>query len=159
MEYRVQNQSWLLCGMHGLFRFTCAARRRGDNAAFNLAQILLHFDSMSADVLRKIRKKADVRALFAKLWTNKRLSLILFLGFVLLMYVLFNNQGVIERMRLEHEKKEMLLKIQTAEQEQKQLQEQSKALEGDKKAVEKVAREKYGMVREGEKVYRVAPKK
>ena len=114
---------------------------------------------MSADVLRKIRKKADVRALFSKLWTNKRLSLILFLGFALLLYVLFNNQGVIERMRLEHQKKEMLLKIQRAEQEQKQLQEQSKALEGDKKAVEKVAREKYGMVREGEKVYRVAPKK
>ena len=60
---------------------------------------------------------------------------------------------------MEDEKKEMLLKIERAEQEQKQLQEQSKALEGDKKAVEKVAREKYGMVREGEKVYRVAPKK
>ena len=53
----------------------------------------------------------------------------------------------------------MLQKIQQAEQEQKQLQDQSKALDGDKKAVEKVAREKYGMVREGEKVYRVAPKK
>jgi cell division protein FtsB len=114
---------------------------------------------MGADVLRKIKKKADVLALVAKLWSNRRLSLVLFLGFVLLLYVLFNNQGVIERMRLEHEKKEMLLKIQRAEEEQKQLQEQSKALEGDKKAVEKVAREKYGMVREGEKVYRVAPKK
>ena len=114
---------------------------------------------MSADVLRKIRKKADLRALFSRLWTNKRLSLILFFGVALLLYVLFNNQGVIERMRLERQKKEMLLKIQRAEQEQKQLQEQSKALEGDKKAVEKVAREKYGMVREGEKVYRVVPKK
>ncbi|MGA9407538.1 MAG: septum formation initiator family protein [Bacteroidota bacterium] len=72
---------------------------------------------------------------------------------------MFNNQGVVQRIRLEREKKEMLQKIQQAEQEQKQLEDQSKALDGDKKAVEKVAREKYGMVREGEKVYRVAPKK
>ncbi len=80
-------------------------------------------------------------------------------AFVILLYVLFNNQGVVQRVRLERQKKEMLQKIQQAEEEQKQLQDQSKALDGDKKAVEKVAREKYGMVREGEKVYRVAPKK
>ncbi len=80
-------------------------------------------------------------------------------AFIILLYVLFNNQGVLQRIRLERQKKEMLQKIQQAEEEQKQLQDQSKALDGDKKAVEKVAREKYGMVREGEKVYRVAPKK
>ena len=34
-------------------------------------------------------------------------------------------------------------------------QSQSKALDGDKKEIEKVARERYGMVREGEKVYKV----
>ena len=109
--------------------------------------------------LERIRKMADVRALLTKLRTNKRLSLILVLGFALLVYVLFNSQGVLQRIRLEREKKEMIEKIQRAEEEQKQLQEQSKALEGDKKAIEKVAREKYGMVREGEKVYRVVPKK
>ena len=80
-------------------------------------------------------------------------------AFIILLYVLFNNQGVLQRIRLERQKKEMLQKIQQAEEEQKHLQDQSKALDGDKKAVEKVAREKYGMVREGEKVYRVAPKK
>ena len=114
---------------------------------------------MSADVSRKLRLKLDLGALASKLWTNKRLSLLLVVALTLLLYVLFNNQGVIQRLRLEQEKKEMQIKIQRAEQEQKQLQEQSKALDGDKKAVEKVAREKYGMVREGEKVYRVAPKK
>jgi len=100
-----------------------------------------------------------VRSLFSRVWSNKKLSAILAGAFVILLYVLFNNQGVLQRVRLEREKKEMLQKIGKAEQEQKQLQDQSKALDGDKKAVEKVAREKYGMVREGEKVYRVAPKK
>ena len=114
---------------------------------------------MSADFLRRIKKKADVRSLFSRLWSNKKLSAILAAAFVILLYVLFNNQGIVQRVRLERQKKEMLQKIQQAEQEQKQLQDQSKALDGDKKAIEKVAREKYGMVREGEKVYRVAPKK
>ena len=100
-----------------------------------------------------------MRSLFSRVWSYKKLSAILAGAFVILLYVLFNNQGVLQRVRLEREKKEMLQKIGKAEQEQKQLQDQSKALDGDKKAVEKVAREKYGMVREGEKVYRVAPKK
>lgn len=49
----------------------------------------------------------------------------------------------------------MIEKVRQSEEETKQLQAQVKALEGDKKTIEKVAREKYGMVREGEKVYRV----
>ena len=114
---------------------------------------------MQMNVLKKFWKKLELRSMFAKLWANKKLSALLAVALILLMYVLFNNSGVIQRMRLEKEKKEMQQKIQQAEQEQRQLQEQSKALEGDKKAVEKVAREKYGMVREGEKVYKVAPKK
>ena len=114
---------------------------------------------MNGNFLKKIRKKLGIKALLADLWANKKLSAFLAVAFVVLLYVFFNNQGVVQRIKLEREKKELLQKIQTLEKEQKQLQEQSKALEGDKKAIEKVAREKYGMVREGEKVYRVAPKK
>ncbi len=114
---------------------------------------------MAVHVLKKFGKKLDLSGMLAKLWSNKKLSAVVAAAFVILLYVLFNSQGVIHRMKLERQKKEMELKIQQAEQEQKQLQDQSKALDGDKKAVEKVAREKYGMVREGEKVYRVAPKK
>ena len=90
--------------------------------------------------------------------TNKRLSIILVGGFVLLLYVFFNSNGILARLRLEHQKVEIQQKIRAAEDEQQKLREQSKALDGDKKAIEKVAREKYGMVREGEKVYKVKPK-
>ena len=114
---------------------------------------------MSSKVVKRLMSLLDLPALFSRVWANKKLSAVLALAFVVGMYVLFNNKGVVQRIRLERERKEMIQKIQQAEKEQKQLQEQSKALEGDKKAVEKVAREKYGMVREGEKVYRVAPKK
>ena len=56
------------------------------------------------------------------------------------------------------EKAELEAKIQQAMEETKQLQADSKALDGDKKAIEKVAREKYGMIREGETVYKVRKK-
>jgi cell division protein FtsB len=70
-------------------------------------------------------------------------------------YLLFDNKGVIARVRLESQKKELEQKILQAEAETKALQAQIKALEGDKKTIEKIAREKYGMARDGETVYRV----
>ena len=69
--------------------------------------------------------------------------------------ILFGNRGILQRVRLQHQKAELEAKIRQAQEETKTLQSQSKALDGDKKAIEKVAREKYGMVREGEKVYKV----
>ena len=114
---------------------------------------------MSSEFAKRLKSLLDLPAPFSRVWANKKLSAVLAVALIICMYVLFNNKGIIQRIKLERERKEMIQKIQQAEKEQKQLQEQSKALEGDKKAVEKVAREKYGMVREGEKVYRVAPKK
>lgn len=114
---------------------------------------------MDAKFYRKIKKQVTPQNIFEKMKANKKLSAALFIGCALLLYVFFNSNGVLARIRLESQKKEMQEKIRLAEEEQKKLREQSKALEGDKKAIEKVAREKYGMVREGEKVYKVAPKK
>ncbi len=108
---------------------------------------------------RKIKKQAEPGRLIEKIRQNKIRSAIIFGGIILFFYIFFNNSGILQRIRLELQRKETLEKIQTAEDEQKKLKDQSKALEGDPKAIEKVAREKYGMVRENEKVYKVAPKK
>ena len=140
---------------HGITGQSCPCRL----SLFQVTPNLATFVSMSSEIVKRLKLLLDLPALFSRVWANKRLSAVLAVAFVIGMYVLFNNKGIIQRVKLERERKEMIQKIQQAEKEQKQLQEQSKALEGDKKAVEKVAREKYGMVREGEKVYRVAPKK
>ena len=76
-------------------------------------------------------------------------------GTVLAMYILFNNHGVVARVRLEHQRNVMIAKVKEAEEETARLQSYLKALDGDKMTIEKVAREKYGMAREGETVYRV----
>jgi cell division protein FtsB len=108
---------------------------------------------------RKIKKQVDPENIAETIKENKRTTAIVVAAFLLFLYVLFNSNGIVARIRLEMKKTEALEKIHVAEEEQKKLKDQSKALDGDPKAVEKVAREKYGMVRENEKVYKVVPKK
>lgn len=104
---------------------------------------------------RKPQKRSRVKSLLKIIFKNKRRSVLALLGIMLFSFLLFANNGIIVRVRLEQRRTEMIEKVRQSEEETKQLQAQVKALEGDKKTIEKVAREKYGMVREGEKVYRV----
>ncbi len=76
-------------------------------------------------------------------------------GAIVIPFVLFNNRGVITRIKLEYQRKEMIEKVRAANEENKRLQSYLKAIDGDKKTIEKVAREKYGMARQGETVYKV----
>jgi len=101
-------------------------------------------------LFKKIAKKA------AK---NKKRTAIIIIAFLLLLYLLFDNKGIVTRFRLESEHRDWIEKVKADSAETKRLQEQIKALEGDKKTIEKTAREKYGMAREGETVYQVKKEK
>ena len=100
--------------------------------------------------LKKIAKRA------AK---NKLRAIILVILFLLFLYLLFDNKGIVTRVRLEAQHREWIEKVKSDSIETKRLQEQIKALEGDKKTIEKTAREKYGMAREGETVYQMKKEK
>ena len=100
---------------------------------------------------RKVRKKLSL----TRHLRNKRLLVTVTIALPVLFYVLFGSHGVIQRIRLEQEKSELQAKIKAAGEENLRLQAEAKALDSDIKAVERVAREKYGMAREGETVYRV----
>ncbi|KAB2923487.1 MAG: septum formation initiator family protein [Bacteroidetes bacterium] len=108
---------------------------------------------------RKIRKQVRPENLLESVRENKVRTAVIAGTFLLVLYIIFNSNGLLPRVRLEMEREAMQEKIRLAEEEQRKLKDQSKALDGDPKAIEKVAREKYGMVRENEKVYKVAPKK
>jgi cell division protein FtsB len=95
---------------------------------------------------------------FKKLWKNRTFRWIFITGIIVIIIALFSNKGVLQRIKLEKEKEEWLQKIKKTEKEQKRLEQQSKALDSDKKAIEKVARENYGMVKEGETVYKLKKK-
>jgi cell division protein FtsB len=108
------------------------------------------------DFYRKLGRRSNLQAALKRLLANRRLMLGLVLGIPLALFVLFGNRGVVQRVRLQAQKADLEQKILEAEAEAKRLQQESRALDGDRKTIEKVAREKYGMVREGETVYRVA---
>lgn len=100
-------------------------------------------------------RRADFRSMLRKALGRPRVVIALVVGTALLMVVLFGSRGVVQRLRLMGEKTALEEKIHAAEAEGRRLQAELKALEGDGKAIEKVAREKWGMIRKGETVYRV----
>ncbi len=75
---------------------------------------------------------------------------------VIIGFVLFGNRGIIQRVNLEIEKQQMTEQIKEAEAETERLREKLERVERDDAFIEKIARERYGMIRSGETVYRIA---
>ena len=67
------------------------------------------------------------------------------------------NRAIRARFQLEQEKAALEQEIRQAETEYKALQQRSRDLDSNYKEIEKAAREKYGLSRSGETVYRTAP--
>jgi cell division protein FtsB len=111
---------------------------------------------MDSGYYRK-RKSFDWRSALRKLLRNRKLLFGLSLGIPLAGVVLFGNHGLVRRARLLDEKATLQLRILEQEKEIARLGAESRALDGDRKTIERVAREKYGMARAGETVYRVQP--
>jgi cell division protein FtsB len=113
---------------------------------------------MEGEFYRKLQPQNWFRQKTRSLFKNRRRTAIFVLGFLLLLYVLFNNKGVVTRIQLERQRDAAVQRLKEAEAESLRLQQQLKALEGDMKTIEKIARERYGMAREGETVYRIKKK-
>lgn len=80
-------------------------------------------------------------------------------GFVLLTLVL-GNYGFFQIMRLERQKAELKQEIERLKSEHEELMRSKEMLKNDLAYIEKIAREKYRMVKPGETVYQiVAPEK
>ena len=97
--------------------------------------------TMVDEFYRRKRTPRTLQSLLSRVARNKRLFLAAAGGLLLMGFALFGNRGVLQRIRLEERKARMETKIREAQDENRKLQAQSKALDGDKKAIEKVARE------------------
>lgn len=102
-------------------------------------------DSMTKPSPHTLRKRLKRRRLIIAI-----LVLVPLLGFVL-----FSKRGVIARLGLEMEKQSMQTEIEQARFQQDSLRTVIRRLQSDTALIEKLAREKYGMIRPGETVYRV----
>jgi cell division protein DivIC len=114
---------------------------------------------MNDQYYRKDKQRQSIVDMLKKKWKNKNLRLTLLIVVPVFCFITFGNKGIIQRFRLESQKQVIEEKIRQAQQEHQKFLEQSKALDNDPKAIEKVAREKYGMIREGENVYKVKKEK
>lgn len=77
---------------------------------------------------------------------------------VLMMVFVLSDHGLYELYQLKRQQAMIEERIQELEIENEQLAEEKKRLESDMEYIERLARERYRMAREGEKVFRVIPK-
>ena len=95
-----------------------------------------------------------------KTWLNKMMRrrgtvVTLIIAVPVLSFMLFSKRGIIERISLSIEKNNKTRSLQHEEQKRDNLQKKLQELDSNPKAIEKVAREKYNLIREGETLYRV----
>jgi len=95
------------------------------------------------------------KILLNSFFRNRRIVVGVFAGLIVALYILFGSHGIIQRVKLAQQIEELETRIKLAEEENIRLQAEVKALDSDLKTIERVAREKYFMAREGETVYRV----
>ena len=81
--------------------------------------------------------------------------LLLLVLLVIISYAVFGKKGILQRVELEMENKELRTKLKEEQEKTIMLQKQIDELKSSDKEIEKVAREKYGMMKEGEEIYKV----
>ncbi|MGO9480796.1 MAG: FtsB family cell division protein [Candidatus Kryptoniota bacterium] len=86
---------------------------------------------------------------------NTIILLILALAFV---YILFDQRGLIQRIRLSEEKSALESRIRKLQVENDSMKTEINKLQNSDQEIERIAREKYFMHRNGEKVIKVEPK-
>jgi cell division protein FtsB len=114
---------------------------------------------MGKSDLKSRKKESRLLKILVRPLRSKRVVLILVVLIPTLAFITFSNKGIIQRLKLEAEKREWEQKNKQAQLQEKRLKEEIKALESDLGTIERIARERYGMVREGETVYLVKPDK
>jgi cell division protein FtsB len=77
---------------------------------------------------------------------------------VLMMVFVLSDHGLYELYQLKRQQAMIEERIQELEIENEQMAEEKQRLESDMEYIERLARERYRMAREGEKVFRVIPK-
>jgi cell division protein FtsB len=84
---------------------------------------------------------------------KRRLMLGMLFGVPIAAYILFSSRGLFARISLEWERRTVLERVKAVTLEQDSLRNVIRSLESDTLLIERLAREKYGMVKPGEHVF------
>ncbi|MCU0372227.1 MAG: septum formation initiator family protein [Ignavibacteria bacterium] len=86
---------------------------------------------------------------------HKVLIGILVVFLVIAVYSLFSDKGLLTRIRMKREKEKLSRMIEEEKKKQDSLKKEIELLNTSDKKIEKIAREKYGMTKEGEIIYKI----
>ena len=86
---------------------------------------------------------------------NSRLVLVVVFFAVLLSLAVFGNKGILQRYRLETERKELEKQLDEEYKKAEALRKEIEELRTSDEKMEKVAREKYGMTKDGETIQKI----
>jgi cell division protein FtsB len=89
------------------------------------------------------------------IYHRRKFFLYLVLLLLILSYAVFGKKGILQRVELEMENRDLKEKLKNEQEKTLMLQKEVEDLRTSDKKIEKVAREKYGMVKEGEEIYKV----
>lgn len=89
------------------------------------------------------------------IYHRRRLFLFLIVLLLILAYAVFGKKGLLQRVDLELENRELQKKLKEEQEKTLMLQKEIDELKTSDKKIEKVAREKYGMTKEGEEIYKI----
>ena len=100
---------------------------------------------------RKIKKSKSILAPQKQLF--KGIAFLIF--FSLVIVFIFGDHGVLKLYKIKNERKLLQKKITELRQEKENLKNEKNKIENDLGYIEKIAREKYKMVKPGEKIFKV----
>jgi len=86
---------------------------------------------------------------------NSRVVFVIIFFIGLISLTVFGNKGLIKRIQLESEKKDLEEILKAEIKKTEVLQKEIEELKSSDNKIEKVAREKYGMTKEGEKIHKI----
>jgi cell division protein FtsB len=95
------------------------------------------------------------RNIFKYIFQRRKLFIYLLILLVVLSYAVFGKKGILQRVELEMEVKELRLKLKEEQDKTLILQKEIEDLKTSDKKIEKTAREKYNMVKDGEEIYKI----
>ncbi|HCA42475.1 MAG TPA: hypothetical protein DEP28_04400 [Bacteroidetes bacterium] len=86
---------------------------------------------------------------------NKLFTIFIIIFSLLLSLYLFGDKGLIDRVKLESDKTKLENSLKEEQQKTESLQKELNEIKTSEYKLESVAREKYGLTKEGEKIYKV----
>jgi len=89
------------------------------------------------------------------IYYRRKFFLYLVILLLILSFAVFGKKGILQRVELEMENRDLKEKLKAEQEKTLMLQKEVEDLKTSDRKIEKVAREKYGMVKEGEEIYKI----